>query len=428
MSTSEDSEEFTLSDFKDDLCIRFAEKSFTVDVALTYVTDKGVHTSRRTLERRMALWGIQRKTPEHQVVDQETHISLITQIGFMYHHFRYLNDEQIALRLQEDHSIPTTTNQVREQRLKQNWRRRIDDFDSLTSRRLESANFISTLLDEGTIRQYGRRQLLTHLSRKYGYRATGKDLRLLLRLLDGPAVDSRTRGMKRKRRMNYETRGPNWLWCVDGHDKLQKYGIEIYGCVDAYSRKIIWWYIGLSNRTGISVCRQYLDVIKAVGRCPNFVRSDHGSETTLMAQCQFDLYWQACFDAEYADDELESISLVDCYRYGKSTKNTRIESMWNLMITSITESWMDYLAWLAHQEMYRDEYPTDRVILLYVLLPIIQKEVFEWVLDHNANPIRPQRERTKHVPRIPDELYKGRDYRSGKIIARQYGFTFDDST
>jgi hypothetical protein len=55
MSTSEDSEEFTLSDFKDDLCIRFAEKSFTVDVALTYVTNKGVQTSRRTLERRIAL-------------------------------------------------------------------------------------------------------------------------------------------------------------------------------------------------------------------------------------------------------------------------------------------------------------------------------------------------------------------------------------
>jgi hypothetical protein len=102
--------------------------------------------------------------------------------------------------------------------------------------------------------------------------------------------------------------------------------------------------------------------------------------------------------------------------------------MWNQMIMSVTEAWMDYLAWLTGQGMYRDEYLTDKVILLYVLLPIIQHEIFEWVLDHNANPIRPQQERTKHVPGIPDELYRGRDYRSGQVIARQYGFTIEDRT
>ena len=36
---------------------------------------------------------------------------------------------------------------------------------------------------------------------------------------------------------------------IDGHDKLARFGIEIYGCVDAYSRKIIWFFVGSSNRT-----------------------------------------------------------------------------------------------------------------------------------------------------------------------------------
>ena len=62
---------------------------------------------------------------------------------------------------------------------------------------------------------------------------------------------------------NYVVPGPDWLWRLDGHDKLARFGIEIYGCVDAYSRKIIWFYVGSSNRTQVSVLRQYLYTVKA---------------------------------------------------------------------------------------------------------------------------------------------------------------------
>jgi hypothetical protein len=62
------------------------------------------------------------------------------------------------------------------------------------------------------------------------------------------------------------------------------------------------------------------------------------------------------------------------------------------MIMSITESWILYFSWLKGQGLYRGDekgFPTDKVILLYIFLPIVQKEIFEWVLNHNANPIRP---------------------------------------
>jgi hypothetical protein len=44
------------------------------------------------------------------------------------------------------------------------------------------------------------------------------------------------------------TDGPNQLWCLDGHDKLSQYGIQIYPAVDAYSRKILWMYCGTAKR------------------------------------------------------------------------------------------------------------------------------------------------------------------------------------
>jgi hypothetical protein len=76
--------------------------------------------------------------------------------------------------------------------------------------------------------------------------------------------------------------GPNWLWCLDGHDKLKPYGFEIYGCVDAYSRKIIWFFVGASNATAVSVLKQYLQAVKT-HRCPNRLRTDEGREVPMMA-------------------------------------------------------------------------------------------------------------------------------------------------
>jgi hypothetical protein len=54
---------------------------------------------------------------------------------------------------------------------------------------------------------------------------------------------------RRWRRDDFVTSGPDFIWSLDGHDKLLRYGIQIYGAVDAYSRKIIWWYVGNSNKT-----------------------------------------------------------------------------------------------------------------------------------------------------------------------------------
>jgi hypothetical protein len=98
---------------------------------------------------------------------------------------------------------------------------------------------IEQLLAEGRTRQYGRRQLITHLSRKYGHRPRGNNVREALQTLDAYGVISRKPGMKKKRQDNYVVAGPDWLWCLDGHDKLSRFGIEMYACVDAFSRKII---------------------------------------------------------------------------------------------------------------------------------------------------------------------------------------------
>ena len=139
----------------------------------------------------------------------------------------------------------------------------------------------------------------------------------LYRTIAPDAVERRTRDMQRHRGA-YIVPGPNFVWSIDGYMKLQPYGIEIYACIDAYSRYIIWVYVGITACTQISVLRQFLDVVDEIGLQSRIVRSDRGGETVLLAEAHHRL--QKAYDPD--------ISLKDCYYYGTSVKNQRIELWW----------------------------------------------------------------------------------------------------
>jgi hypothetical protein len=74
--------------------------------------------------------------------------------------------------------------------------------------------------------------------------------------LNPEGVERRRRDVQR-RRGEYIVPGPNFIWSVDGHNKLKEYGIEIYAGIDAYSRYVTWIYVGVSSGTSISVVQQY---------------------------------------------------------------------------------------------------------------------------------------------------------------------------
>src|SRR5436853_27510 len=134
-------------------------------------------------------------------------------------------------------------------------------------------------------------------------------------------------GLRKIRLENYTTPGPNFLRCLDGHDKFSQYGIEIYAAVDAFSRKIIWFYVGNSNRTPISVVRQYLNAVQTTGICPRFIRTDRGTETVLLADLHFSLFIEATLRERWSDEDYYDLRPSECYIYGPSTKNIRAEGL-----------------------------------------------------------------------------------------------------
>jgi hypothetical protein len=139
--------------------------------------------------------------------------------------------------------LSISARQVKTLRLTEGWRRSAETFETVRQE-----------LAEGAIHTYGRELVQTHLHVHQGHRAREDDVRHAFRKLDEKGTTAHKSGPKKRRRGGeYIVRGFDWLWCIDGHDKFRNYGISIYAAVDAFSRKILWFYLGKSNRRVVSI-------------------------------------------------------------------------------------------------------------------------------------------------------------------------------
>jgi hypothetical protein len=102
--------------------------------------------------------------------------------------------------------------------------------------------------------------------------------------------------------------------------KLEPFGFEVYAAIDGYSRFIIWIYVGVSARTAISVVSKYLDTAAANSFIPQALRLDLGTETTMLGDTHL-----ALRRSTQAEEE-PPLQLKDCFFYGRSVENQRIEA------------------------------------------------------------------------------------------------------
>jgi len=379
---------------------------------VTALARRGFQTSTRSLQRRLHSWGFQRLAGASGVRNGDT--ELTEAINHIFHHTT-LNDTAIAARISIDYNLHTTARQVKSIRLKAGWLRASSGAKK-AAKRAETQQQVENTISNGPARIFGRRWLITWL-RLHGFKANQVDVSIAQRLIDPNGVTSRRPGLRKVRLENYITSGPNFLWCLDGHDKFSQYGIQIYAAIDAYSRKIIWFYVGNSNRTAISVVNQYFNAVQAIGICPRFIRTDRGTETVLLADLHFSFYIEAALREQWSEQEYQSLRISDCYIYGPSTRNIRVEGLWRQQRFQCTGPWLEYLKALQSANLYRQDLLADRVVVLFLFMPLLREELTAFVYTHNAHPIRAQRNRSQHVPDIPDDLYRD---------GEQHGFALNE--
>ena len=116
--------------------------------------------------------------------------------------------------------------------------------------------------------------------------------------------------------------------------KLEHWGIQVYAAIDVYSRFIIWIYAGISARSAMSVFKQYLITIRDSHVMPRLIRTDRGGETVLAA----DAHYYVSSDVRRDEAPLR---FGDCFRYGTSKQNQRIEAWWNQLRRARISRWRE---------------------------------------------------------------------------------------
>ena len=108
-------------------------------------------------------------------------------------------------------------------------------------------------------------------SSSFGYRLMHKKLRqkklvidretvrIAMRYLDTEGVTARS--SHRLHRRIYNARGLNYVWHIDGYDKIKPYGFAIHGAIDGYSRKILWFEVLASNNNPKMIGTLYLNYV-----------------------------------------------------------------------------------------------------------------------------------------------------------------------
>lgn len=170
---------------------------------------------------------------------------------------------------------------------------------------------------QGSGKLLGYRAMWQTLKQKYSFTVRRSDVMHLMGELDPSGKENRSRHKFVRRA--YHSNGPNEVWHVDGYDKLKPFGIAISGCIDGFSRKVMWLKCGKSNNDPSVIAQNYIQCVDEFGVFPMRLRTDCGTENGLMAALHCSLR------SEHTDEFAGAKS----HMYGTSTSNQRIESWWS---------------------------------------------------------------------------------------------------
>ena len=102
--------------------------------------------------------------------------------------------------------------------------------------------------------------------------------------------DNRIRITRRKAhrlvRHRYYAQSPNYVWHVDGYDKLKPNGFCIHGAIDGYSRRILWLKVLNSNNSSGVIAKYYLDALANLRVCPRLLCCESGAENAKLSVLQ----------------------------------------------------------------------------------------------------------------------------------------------
>lgn len=302
-----------------------------------------------------------------------------------YYFFKGFEYEEIRLLLYNYHDIELSLSTLKRRIRDFGLQRRNPDYNLDIVR-----NAVRTLLDgPDSLRGY---RSIWHSLQLNGIRVPRIVIEQIVRELDPEGVQQRA--ARRLRRRVYHNPGPNHSWHCDGYDKLKPFGFPIHGCIDGWSRKVIWLHVTRSNNLPSNIASYYLEAVEYAGGCPIDLVTDLGTENGLMAAIQ----------AFFRDDP-------SSHRYVPSPRNQRIEGWWSFFRRSHTNWWINFFKDLGDNRVIDLTSPLQKECLWFCFSELLQKYLDEVKEHWNTHYIR--RSRFDTVQGRPDSLYYIPELRGG---------------
>ncbi|KAK1143785.1 hypothetical protein AOXY_G36641 [Acipenser oxyrinchus oxyrinchus] len=234
-----------------------------------------------------------------------------------------------------------------------------------------------------------------------GYVVTQEMVRQLMHVIDPEGIDQRRR--HRLCRRMYHNLGPNFLWHLDGYDKLKPYGICINEAIDGFSRYIIWLEAYKTNSDPKVVAGYFMEAVKKRQGCPARLRADRGTENSHVKQML--MFMKRTGSDSYVDN---------CYLEGSSNCNQRIEQWWGFLRKHSAQYWMDFFAMLKDMGCFTGDF-LDKALIQFCFMDLVQAELDATVNLWNSHRIRPSKNHNVPSGRpvvmyTCKELYGAQDY------------------
>ena len=180
---------------------------------------------------------------------------------------------------------------------------------------------------------------------------------------------------------------------VDGYDKLKDFGFPIHGCIDGYSRKILWLELTRTNNNPAVIAAFYIDCLRELGGCPVILSTDPGSENCMMAAMQIRLRSE-CTDA-YANEK--------SHRFVESKRNQRIKAWWSFFRKNRSSWWINCFKNLACRGDFLPGNEVHKECLWFCFSKLLREALKYLRIHWNTHYIR--RSRFEMLPGQPDTLF-----------------------
>jgi hypothetical protein len=119
---------------------------------------------------------------------------------------------------------------------------------------------------------------------------------------------------------------------------------------------------------------------------PLTIQSDHGTETVQVFAVQkaFHMHSQPAGNSN------------ECWIYGRSVHNQKIECFWSQMVKQWECQWQDFFHDLEWSGLWHKGDELEQTVLLYVFMPILREELAMYRHEYNSYPMR-----RNHLSRLP---------------------------